>query len=474
MSKTIIIHGWSDCSKSFESMKNRLIRRGVGTVDDILFLRYESREDSLTFDDVADGLHSRLQQRGIIAQDGSSREDFNFVVHSTGGLVVRHWLARHYGKNVGPCPVKRIVMLAPANFGSPLAHRGKSFFGSLVKGRWQVGDFLEVGQQLLDALELASPFQFSLAEDDILAGASPLCGNAMELTVLVGGSDYQGLRGWINKPGTDGTVVVSGTGIGITKLQVDYTRSTEATQIDYSSPAEQYAFGVLPDHNHGSIVSCFESPDSDVEKLVVSALCTPNREAFRDHIKRAGIGRLPAGKGPYQQFVFRAKDHEGNPVDDYTMEFFMVRKSKWWRNGKLAPKVNEYSDALEKEFSERVSRLLTAEAHTHTKDHSMRRVLVDCPAMDQLYDDVAQQWGQDYVLGGRIHIPETTKGAAYDTSELQDVAIISPDENGVGPEELIAENRTFLVDLRVRRYSKYVTLGTEALRGVEASRTAAM
>jgi hypothetical protein len=88
----------------------------------------------------------------------------------------------------------------------------------------------------------------------------------------------------------------------------------------------------------------------------------------------------------------------------------------------------------------------------------MRRVLVDSLEMDQLYSDVEAQWAQDFVLGGRIHIPETRKGIAYDTGELQDVIIYSPSESAFDPERLFSVNRTFLVDLRVRRYSGYVTL----------------
>jgi hypothetical protein len=136
----------------------------------------------------------------------------------------------------------------------------------------------------------------------------------------------------------------------------------------------------------------------------------------------------------------------------------MVRKSRWWSNGKLPTRVREEADDIERQLSNRLNELLTAEAHANSKDSSLRRVLVDSLEMDRLYADVEKLWGSDYILGGRIHIPEVGKGVAYDTEELQDVIIYSPGESSFSPNHLFMVNRTFLVDLRVRRYSGYVTL----------------
>ena len=53
-------------------------------------------------------------------------------MHSTGALVVRDWLPRHF--TPARAPVKRLVMLAPAYFGSHLTHKGRSFTGRVYKG----------------------------------------------------------------------------------------------------------------------------------------------------------------------------------------------------------------------------------------------------------------------------------------------------------------------------------------------------
>ncbi|AGA32455.1 hypothetical protein TVNIR_0762 [Thioalkalivibrio nitratireducens DSM 14787] len=54
------------------------------------------------------------------------------VVHLTSALIVRDWLSRYFA--VDASPVKHLVMLAPASFGSSLAHMGRSVLGRAMKG----------------------------------------------------------------------------------------------------------------------------------------------------------------------------------------------------------------------------------------------------------------------------------------------------------------------------------------------------
>jgi hypothetical protein len=466
--RTLIVHGWSDCSVSFVGMRDMLIKRGVGRPEDILFVDYESRADELTMDEIARGLHNRLKQRKVIGESGEEISPLNVIAHSTGGLVIRHWIDMFYREGL-PCPVKRLVMLAPANFGSPLAHRGKSYLGSLVKGRWKVGDFLEVGRRLLDDLELGSPFQWDLAHRDLLVTSR--IADRVESTVLVGNGDYQGLRGWVNKPGTDGTIVVSGAGINIAKVVVDYTRSAQGdvlkrpTLFEHSSAAGNSAIGVLKGLNHGTIVEAAEHDGSLVSDLMVKALTTTSRQSFQDlrtELARGLKDAFDLETRPYQQFVFRAVDDYGEPVRDYNMEFFFIRRSRWEIDaGFVAKTLAPWRDEHEEEFSRRVNDLLTANAHTNTTDTSYRRTLVDAIAMNQLYREVEQRWQQDYVLGAQLHIPESGDAYRYDTGELQNVVLYDPSEVGRRVEQLFAMNVTTLVELRVRRYSGYVYVGTQ-------------
>lgn len=82
---TLLIHGWSDCSESFEGIKNFLIKKGIGKVETIFFADYESREDNITYNDIIDGLNDELIKKKFIDENGEKLCDLNVVVHSTGG-----------------------------------------------------------------------------------------------------------------------------------------------------------------------------------------------------------------------------------------------------------------------------------------------------------------------------------------------------------------------------------------------------
>ena len=83
---------------------------------------------SVTFDDLATGLQRRFMELGEKGTLTLEPFSLDIIVHSTGGPVVRHWL-NHYLTDVckgdlARCPVRSLIMLAPANFGSRLAAQG--------------------------------------------------------------------------------------------------------------------------------------------------------------------------------------------------------------------------------------------------------------------------------------------------------------------------------------------------------------
>jgi pimeloyl-ACP methyl ester carboxylesterase len=66
--------------------------------------------------------HAQTLDRIVSRLDGI--DEINFVAHSLGNLVIRHWLADHTRPELGQCPdprVRRIVMLGPPNNGARLA-----------------------------------------------------------------------------------------------------------------------------------------------------------------------------------------------------------------------------------------------------------------------------------------------------------------------------------------------------------------
>lgn len=108
----IIIHGWSDTHHSFTRLGKRLVAEGV--VPDVKHVHlgdYVSLDDDVTFDDLV----RALQVAWTKQQLSTAPRSIDVVVHSTGGLVIRHWMTTFFTPSTNP--IKRLLMLAPANFG---------------------------------------------------------------------------------------------------------------------------------------------------------------------------------------------------------------------------------------------------------------------------------------------------------------------------------------------------------------------
>ena len=193
--QVVILHGWSDTSESFKGLSSHLKESGFQTVP-ILLGDYISLRDDVTIEDVAKRMEEVISDRLALPASSPSRlgPKFHLVVHSTGGLVARRWISRYYMDR--PCPVKNMLMLAPANFGSKLAHKGRSLLGRVVKG-WRTG--FETGEEMLYALELNSPFLWDLAEADLFQapdapdGAALYSPDKVRPFVIVGTHPYDGL-----------------------------------------------------------------------------------------------------------------------------------------------------------------------------------------------------------------------------------------------------------------------------------------
>jgi pimeloyl-ACP methyl ester carboxylesterase len=464
---TLIVHGWSDCSTSFERLKAFLTAQGIGTLDTILYADYESREDSLTFHDVVDGFYQQLQQRQIIDAKGKKLLDLNIIAHSTGGLVIRHWIWRYYRDRLADCPIKRIIMLAPANFGSPLAHRGKSFLGRLAKGRWRIGDFLEIGKNLLHGLELASTYQWQLAHQDLLLPKPYYTASQIQVTILTGIDDYSGIMGWVNKPGTDGAVVISGMPVNSVKFTLDFS------QRDYGSPimfdwqqmatSTEIAFGILKEANHGSIVDATFDPNHPASQLVLKALTTLNEQEFRAlqdelvMLTERTYDDTP-NESKYQQFFIHALDDQDVDVSDFTIEFALSRSE----TNRFLPK-RLWSDE-ERKLSQAIHELIASDFHTYTQNSSYRRFLVNINRLKQFLKEARNRLQSEVKISIEIFIPEIEKGIRYETRSLTNVILYDSSAKTPNLPSFFYENTTTLVELRVNRYSEYVTVDARSKR----------
>ena len=137
----VLIHGYSDEGASFKAWQQILEQRGYD-VAMVHACTYRSLTNEVTIKDIAEGFDRALQTQAGLSED----EPFDAIVHSTGMLVIRAWLTAYDGRRER---LKHLIGLAPATFGSPLAHKGRSWLGAVFKGNRHLGpDFLEAAHSL--------------------------------------------------------------------------------------------------------------------------------------------------------------------------------------------------------------------------------------------------------------------------------------------------------------------------------------
>ena len=349
-SQVLIVHGWSDTSQSFLPLHSYLQAHGFQTAQ-LWLADYISMADDVRIEDVAkrmDAVITAMQSSGKLGTE------FDLIVHSTGGLVAREWITNLADRGITP-PVKRLVMLAPANFGSKLATLGKSMVGRVIKG-WD--HWFHTGEQMLCGLELASPYQWKLAQRDLLdpnnSGAGGPYGHGKIWPfVIVGAVGYpDGLRRIVNENGSDGTVRAAAANLNVVGMTVDFSVDPKQPAVRAWSSRVGTApipLAVVPDKNHGSIVEPDDAkggfPDGTarVGQLIVSALgCDTDaryaamQKEWDDITERTAslstdtalrLASFSPDPGPepfhqYMQMIVRAIDDQGNAVDDFFLEFY--------------------------------------------------------------------------------------------------------------------------------------------------------
>jgi hypothetical protein len=318
----VLLHGYSAEGPDFDPWRNVLQEEGYDPLT-IHIGDYVTLSNEITIKDIAEGFDRALrEQEGL-----KNGERFDAIVHSTGSLVIREWLVSYSPrqKRLG-----RLIGLAPANFGSPLAHRGQSWTSVAFKGNRKLGpDFMETGHQVLSGLELGSRYTWELAHKDLL-NEEPIFDETPDSPfpfVLIGEKDY-GLatRFFIGDPGSDGTVRWAGADMNTRRIELDLTREPgDSGQGKVHVPRArniQVPFTLVPDLNHGTIVS---DPSPALVEMVTAALRVEDIEQYRAWAEKYSTmagGRLDqVEKDWWQQFVVRVVDERGDPVPDYYIEF---------------------------------------------------------------------------------------------------------------------------------------------------------
>jgi hypothetical protein len=324
----LIIHGYSDKGNSFRPIAKALKDKHFN-VEDINIASWISLSNEVTIKDVGEALERALHDPALNGK--LADKPFDAIVHSTGMLVIRSWLAGNPSVRI-PL-LKHLVALAPATFGSPLAAQGRSLLGAIFKGNKDLGpDFLAAGDKILDALELGSRFTWDLAHEDLLSKTTyyGFDDNTPFVFVFCGTKPYDGVRKLIDKPGTDGTVRWAGVALDTVKFTFDLRRGPGTPKGEDRLESNTGGRGRLPipfwpvkDRTHGTIVS--DTP-SEVVDSIIKALNVTDEVSFDAWCKDASTftdnarKELEQGGKVFQQFVVHARDQRGDPITDFHLD----------------------------------------------------------------------------------------------------------------------------------------------------------
>jgi pimeloyl-ACP methyl ester carboxylesterase len=392
--KLLIIHGYSDGSTSFKSLRDFFTREAGFAKDDVFLLDYSSMDDDAVFKDFADKLDADYERH--LSRGGETR--INVACHSTGALVVRAWLAlrRERQRELGmmpDCPVKRILMFAPANFGSDLATMGQSFLGKIRStffnsNAYRSQDFLESGKHVLQGLEPASPFQWALSAIDLeredYFGPQDDPDMMCFPFVFAAGDNYAGTAQakLISKrcmPGTDGTVRICGTSLNTRKVRIEFLKRNEPAEYSWIEEKKfsDIPFSVFKDFNHGSIVEAVNWKGVGAvgpRQLVLDALKVDTLAQYVELGKRfsktmvanyKAMDRKHPNRARYQQFFFRVRDDTDAEVKDFWIDFY----------------VQDADGKLNVDLTARFDKEFETHFYKHSADDACRALLLKCDAM---------------------------------------------------------------------------------------------
>lgn len=425
----VIIHGWSDRSSSFGALRNYLRSLKGAEPFQINLADYVSMDDEARYDDLVVAMQRAWTDAGLPTRPGS----VDAVVHSTGGLVIRDWLTSTY--EPGRAPVKRLVMLAPANFGSHLAHQGRSFIGRVVKG-FNSPKMFQTGARLLKGLEVASPYSWALAQRDRFKTQNHF-NNGVLCTVLCGNHGYSGIAAAANQDGSDGTVRAASANLNCAMLTADFATDPLKPTYNLRSSVGTTAFRLFDNDNHSTVTMKDGGPmDPAGRDVLARALAVKDAdfaawceqcEADTLRITQAGERDNRSDKFGYQNTTVHVIDDAGAAVKDYMLEFYL-----------------DGEHDKDDEVAELFHGTLLKAGHAFTDDTSYRNLLVDCTTLAKKFDrdhikmslTASPEFKSNGLVGYRTFTDEDIGGITITRAQMQ---------------KAFVPHRTLLAELTIRR-----------------------
>ncbi|AKS43028.1 esterase/lipase family protein [Wenzhouxiangella marina] len=320
MKQVFLIHGWSVTStETYRELHSKLAEHGW-QLEHVHLGRYVSLDNAIEIRDLAMGL-----QRALVDALGPPpwNDRIHFITHSTGALILRHWVVHHYRDALASTKaVGNIVFLAGPHGGSRLAHHGRSMIAAV---RF-LGD---TGHRLLNALELGSEFTWQSNTEwmnpEHWAGkgirAFCLTGDRVELDSLA-----QRIFSAGREAGSDMVVRVPAANLNMRRYRVLAAEGT----IEQVGGISGAPFAALTRYTHSgpehgimnSISSAADPqrPEWQNLQLILDCLGVDSHEDLdRARRKLEAANAHPKRKGPYAQLVFRFVDQHDQPIKDFRM-----------------------------------------------------------------------------------------------------------------------------------------------------------
>lgn len=337
----VFVHGWSVTSKDTygelpEAISQAAANAGLQLETKHIYLgRYISFHDEVSLDDIARAMDHAIRN------DLDGAKQFSCITHSTGGPLVRRWVDMYYGNaNLAQCPLRHLIMLAPANHGSALAIIGKERIGRIKS--WFSG--VEPGQGILDWLSLGSSEAWQLQDrftEYTLANKNfypfVMSGETIDK------SFYDFLNAYLVEKGSDGVVRLAGANLNYSFFRLEqtderhdagngnYVLQTVALQ---NPRPPQTPFGVIPRASHsGDEIGIMRSvtPNNVTQKPVVAEIVKclqvntwANYTARISDLSALTVATQNANAVQYDKqvrrfvmFIFRVRDNEGRIICDY-------------------------------------------------------------------------------------------------------------------------------------------------------------
>ena len=301
MEPIVLIHGYSAESKDttpagiaaiYGNLPKSLKQiYGANSVVEINLGRYISLEDGITIDDI-----SRALDRALKADFPKLLQDkFHVIIHSTGALVIRNWIRKFSPK---PSPLRNLIYLAGANFGSGWAHIGK---GQLAKwARFVFEGGAERGVQVLDALELGSDWTLDLHLHFIQTGNAMVADYGVFESVIIG---TQADVKWFEIPiryakedGSDGVVRVSAGNVNFNYVRFGPTQ--DALAMDWAEASRQHDLHLDREGKRSSFYEIKELSESGTANRPAAPMAIPFKCAHTGD--EMGI---VSGKAPQKQVL---------------------------------------------------------------------------------------------------------------------------------------------------------------------------